>query len=289
MNAMPATGDLSAEIPARSALTTGTEAELAKQTHNVAKMFNGLLFEMLGLVDFIRSFPPSERGPDSRTWGPVREDKAAQRDWQWRFVVTRDASAAKTFAYTLELQRIGSAPDDWTSILDGRFTSTEGARRGVGQFTMHTDELRAKSFPFDDEGAKIKSITVDYATAEFPISVHMVLMTFPDPLDTTQIVTTMFGYGAQENGQGALQFSISGNLDPTTPAIETLSVTSRWLPTGEGRAEATITLGDGVGATETQCWGPDFNPTYPDKPWAPTPDAPDTGTGDVTACKVSPL
>ena len=287
MNAMPATEELSAEIPARSALTVGNEAELAKQTHNVVKVFNGLMFEMLGLVDLIRSFPPSERGPNMRSWGPVREDKPSQRAWQWRFVVER--TAPKTFAYELLLSRIAEPNTEWP-LLTGEFTSAEGARRGVGSFTMATDTLRAQGFPFDDGGLKIRSIDVEYATAELPIMVHMELLTYPDPADTSMWVTTMYDYGAQENGQGALRFSISGNLDPATPAIETLTVTSRWLPTGEGRAEARIELGDGIGATETQCWGPDFNPTYTDKPWAPTPDAPDEDDfGDVTACKLSPL
>jgi hypothetical protein len=286
MNALPAKEDLSADIPTRSALTVGTEAELAKSTHEVVKTFNGMLFNILSGVDLIRSFQPSERGHDSRTWGPVPQDKVPT--WQWHFVVTRDEIAPSTFAYALELQPKTSPPDQWVSFLDGSFTSTRGARRGVGEFVMQTDDLRAANYPNDVEGRKIKSLTVQYDTRDFPITVTMELVTYPDPDDVSVFVTTTYQYGAQADGQGALKFTITGNLDPTTPALETLSVTSRWRPAGEGRAEAMITVGDGVGLTETQCWGADFNATYTSKPWQPTPDSPDPAGGDPALCAQFP-
>jgi hypothetical protein len=105
--------------------------------------------------------------------------------------------------------------------------------------------------------------------------VHATLETFPNPDDTTVMVTTKFDYGVTAEGQGAMRFQIMGNLDVTSAAVETMTVTSRWLPSGEGRAEATITLGDGVGLTEIQCWNRDFNPTYTNKPWPVSADSPD--------------
>jgi hypothetical protein len=273
MNAMPSQRELATDIPARSALTQGMEAELAKATHDVSKSFNGMLFSILGGVDLIRSFPPSDRGPNSRTWGPVPQDRVP--GWRWHFVVTRDSVDPTTFFYALELQRNTDPPNVWVPFLDGQFTSTRGARRGVGSFTMQTDDLRTANYPNDAEGRKIRSLTVEYDTRAFPISVHATLETFPNPDDTTVMVTTKFDYGVTAEGQGAMRFQIMGNLDVTSAAVETMTVTSRWLPSGEGRAEATITLGDGVGLTEIQCWNRDFNPTYTNKPWPVSADSPD--------------
>jgi hypothetical protein len=273
MNAMPAREDLSADVPARSALTQGMEAELAKATHDVSKTFNAMLFQILGGVDLIRSFQPSERAPNSRTWGPVPQDRVP--GWRWHFVVTRDAQDPTTFTYALELQRNTDPGDVWVRFLNGTFTSTQGARRGVGSFTMQTDDLRAANYPNDVEGRKIKSLKVDYDTRDFPISLHVVLETYPDPDDPTVWVTTEFEYGVAADGKGAMRFAIMGNLDLTTAALETLTVTSRWMPTGEGRAEAKITFGDNVGLTEVQCWDRDFNPTFTNKPWPVSVDSPD--------------
>jgi len=286
MNAMPAREDLSAAMPLRSALTQGMEAELAKATHDVSKSFNAMLFQILGSVDLIRSFPPSERAPNSRIWGPFPQAKVPS--WRWRFKVTRDRNDPTTFAYHLQLQRNTDGPETWFSFLDGGFTSTQGARRGIGNFTMHTDELRAQSYPDDVEGRKIRSLQVDYDTRDFPISLHAVLETYPDPEDTSAWVTTTFDYGVAANGQGAMEFEIMGNLDLTTAALETLRVTSQWMPSGDGRAEATITLGDGVGLTEVQCWNRDFNPTFTSKPWPVSLDSPDLPGGDAALCPQFP-
>ena len=198
------------------------------------------------------------------------------------------AANPMTFAYALQLQRTTDPDDVWIRFLDGEFTSSKSARRGVGWFKMQTDDLRAAGFPFDDDGGKIQSIRVEYSTIAFPIEVKMVMVTFPDLLDLTQTVTTTYDYGAQSNGQGAMKFTVTGNLDPTTPALETLSVTSRWLPSGEGSAKAMITLGDGVGATETQCWNSDFTPSFTEKPWGQTPDSPDVSGGDESLCPQFP-
>src|SRR5262245_49945946 len=212
MNAMPSREDLSANLPARSALTQGTEAELSKQAHDVAKAFNGIMFDILGGVDFIRSFPPSDRGENSRTWGPFQNGPGDNNpDLQWLFTVHREAEPS-TFTYKLQVQRKTDPPDAWVDFLDGMFTSRHGARRGEGSFTMQTDSVRAAGFPPEPgDGAKIKSIKVDYDTRDFPISVHMTIMTYPDLLDLTQTVTTTYEYGVQADGQGALRFSVTGD------------------------------------------------------------------------------
>jgi hypothetical protein len=274
MNALPAQEDLFANIPARSALTQGTEAELAKQTHEVARVFNRMLFDILGGVDFIRTFPPSERGHNTRTWGPWPHEK--HPDWQYRFVMTRNDADHSMFTYELQLQDTTNPANVWVDFLGGSFTSTRGARRGVGTFTLQSDMVRAAGFPVEiGEGARLRSIRFDYDTRDFPINVQVTMETYPDLLDLGMWVTTTYEYGVDARGQGAMAFTVTGNLDLTSAALETLTVTSRWLPTGEGRAEATITLGDGVGLTETQCWNRDFNPTFTNKPWPVSPDSPD--------------
>jgi hypothetical protein len=83
MNAVPAEGDLSADLPARSAaLSPAGEAELSKATHDSIKTFNGTL-DFLGAVEAIRAYQPTSRGPDSRTWGPIPDHD--HPGWQWRF------------------------------------------------------------------------------------------------------------------------------------------------------------------------------------------------------------
>ena len=80
-----------------------------------------------------------------------------------------------------------------------------------------------------------------------------------------------------------MTFDVIGNLIPLTPAIEDMRVTSRWLSSGEGRADLTVVSGDGAGAMQTQCWDRSFQETYDSKPWAPTEDFPANPPGDPAA------
>ena len=73
MNAVPAESDLSANIPPRPlSLPALSEAELAKDTHDTVKLFNGLLDTVLAGVEVLRTYQPTGRGPDSRTGSSAR-------------------------------------------------------------------------------------------------------------------------------------------------------------------------------------------------------------------------
>ena len=96
-----------------------------------------------------------------------------------------------------------------------------------------------------------------------------------DPVDGDSVTIT---YEAQANGQGAIQF------DATDSAGNSISVTSRWLATGRGRADASVNAGPVMGQTRTQCWNDAFEETFNNVPWDPTmnsrrvEDCPDIST-----------
>jgi hypothetical protein len=129
----------------------------------------------------------------------------------------------------------------------------------------------------------VSTLDVSYSTKDYPVSVVVDLVMFPDVTDLTVTNAFHYEYGVQADGQGAMKFSVTGNFITTTPAIETLTITSRWLASGAGRATATIAEGDGMGMTQTECWDDSFNATYNDKPWAMGEN-----TGSVSACPAIP-
>ena len=279
MNAVPDRSDLSADLPVRSPLLAGGEAELAKSTHQVVKLFNGTLASVLGLVEEIRSYEPTERARDSRIWGPVAADK--QPGWQWRFRMQREADGS--FSYAFELEPIDGGPDGWMAFISGAFQPSPGVRRGVGNFTLETTALRAAAFPFDPDTAKTQSVTVHYSTLAFPTSVVVDLISYPDYPDVSATNSVHYEYGMQANRDGAMKFTLTGDLIKTTPALEVVAVTSQWLRTGAGRADLTVLQGDGAGLMQVECWDDSFNATYNDKPWVPSEN-----TGDPSTCPEIP-
>jgi hypothetical protein len=278
MNAVPERSDLSADLPARSPLLSTSEAELAKATHDVVKIFNGALVNVLGLVEAIRAYAPTTRTPNGRIWGPVPADK--QPGWQGRFRMDREAD--QSFSYAFELEPVGAGEAAWIALLTGNFQPSPGIRRGVGSFTLNTEALRAASFPFDADLVKTRTLTVQYSTKDFPITVVLDLAAFTD-LTLTASNSVHYEYGVQSNGQGAMKFTMTGDLIKTTAAIEVVAVTSAWLASGAGRADLTVQQGDGAGLMQTECWDDAFNASYNDKPWSPLED-----TGDPSACPQIP-
>jgi hypothetical protein len=275
MNAVPARQDLVANLKTGPLVTTN-EAELAKDTHAVVAVFNGAL-DFLKIADLIRSYQPTSRIPDGRIWGPVADNN--HPGWQWRFVMTKDPVSAGQFNYTFDEQPVG-AGDQWYTLLTGNFLSTGGgARRGMGHFTLTTDAARLAGFQFGfgNDGSLVQTLDIVYSTAEYPISVVMNLVLYPNARDQNDYTTTstiMYTYEALETGQGGMQFTATDSTG------KSLTVASRWLATGTGRADASgVDPSSGASLTFTECWDDSFMSVYDNKSWAPA-----MTTGDPSLC-----
>jgi hypothetical protein len=263
MNAVPATDDMTAKMPT-SSLMLGNEAELSRDTHAVIKAFNGAL-QFLDAADTIRTWPPTSRIPNGRIWGPWPMND--HPGWQMRFTMTRDPVAPEMFAYRFEVEPIGAGDAGWIRFIDGSFVATGGgARKGMGHFHMQADDLRNAAFHIgaDNDSNIFKSLDVIYSTAAYPISVTMTLELYPKG-DLTNLLTINYHYEQQETGQAAMEFS---GTDAASGA--SVSVTSRWLASGRGRADATATDGT-VSGTRTECWDDSFAETYNSTPWSTVP------------------
>jgi len=273
MNAVPAREDLAANMP-RSMILPANEAELSRDTHDVIRAFNGAL-DFLDAADVIRTFQPTTRVPNGRIWGPWPMNDHA--GWEWRFRMTRDSATAEMFKYWFEVRPIGTGDDSWILFIDGWFVPTGGgARRGMGFFHMQADDLRAGGFPIlpDADQNIFSDLKVMYSTAAFPVSVTMTLVLYPKG-DFTNTATIVFHYEQQENGQGAMEFSGTNAASGAS-----LSITSRWLASGAGRAEAVGQNAAGETATWTECWNDQFVSVYNSNPF----ETPPVTTGDPALC-----
>jgi hypothetical protein len=262
MAALPEKQELSAEVPTRSALVLGETAEYYRLTRNVSLIFNGITEAFLGIIDTIRAFPPTTRKLNERIWGPFEAEH--QPGWMIRMLMTR---AGTTFTYHLQFQPASDPSSGWLSLIDGFYAVTGGVRRGQGQIKVVTAPLRAAGV--DPDLGFLDQLTVDYTTSEFPIDVKLMFTNLPNPLKTDDPMQGTYEYAVQSNGQGALTYDYFADVIPG-PMIDEVLVTSRWLGTGEGRADLQVVSGDAaVGAQATECWNRFFRAVYIDKPWAP--------------------
>jgi hypothetical protein len=267
MNAVPSTSQLAVVLPAAPASVN--EAELAQTTHNTIALVNGLLDDVLGLIDGVRTNEPTSRqGDQSRTWGPFPD--GTHPGWQWQLIVQRDAADASTFDYFLEAAAPG-APGSWIQFVVGTFDATGGASQGNGQVTAHFDALGKAGFPLDANAMPLLTLQIayqNYRTQGQPIAVSMAIDRTPDPNGVT---SATIAYQVLADGSGQMKFTLVGNI-VLGPATETVEVDSGWLPSGAGMATLSVVAGDAAGSTQTECWDATFAAIYNNKPWLPGQD-----------------
>ncbi len=262
MAAVPTTTQLAVELPA--AVNTTVEAELAKKTHDTIKTVKDVLTSVLGLVDGIRTFEPTSRTADGRTWGPFPDQKHA--GWRWKLEVTR--TSPTTFSYQLDTQGAG----DWLQFLTGTFDGQGGAKQGSGNFTANFSLLRDSGFPLDDSSMNLADLTIAYQNYDLqgsPVEVTMTIDSVTPAADGASTLNIVYEIFSDRSGQMA--FTLTGNLIGG-PAVETVDVDSQWLGSGAGAATLSVASGDGAGLKQTECWDSSFAASYNDKPWAPAED-----------------
>jgi len=278
MSAVPSSSQLAVVLPA--AMVTVTQAELAQDAHNGISSVNTMLDEVLGLVDAIRSYEPTSRASNSRTWGPFADSN--NRGWQWRLVVTR--ADATTFTYELDVENTTATTPTWVGFFNGFFDFAGGVKQGNGSVTADFGALVAANFPLDSNTSQLATLTIDYQNFETPGSPVSVTLTIvravPDP--NTGVTSAMFKYEILADGSGEIAFTLVGNVIPGS-AIETLDLNAQWLSSGAGKATLVVASGDDAGLTQTECWDATFEATYNDKPWSVTEDA-----GDPSLCPLLP-
>jgi hypothetical protein len=278
MAAVPTTTQLAVELP--SAVNTTTEAELAKDTHNAIDTVNQMLHNVLGLIDGVRTYTPTTRSSDSRTWGPFDDQNHA--GWQWELTVNRDASTPTTFMYALQARNLAIMPD-WVPFLSGEFDAAGGASQGNGQVKADFAALLAAQFPLDAKTAALADITIAYQNLDTSGSPTQVSMTIDSASSDPNAPTSLsIEYEILADQSGQMAFTLTGNLVPG-PAIETVQVLSQWLSSGAGEATLKVAAGDGLGLSQTECWDSGFGATYNSKPWSLTENI-----GSSTDCPTLP-
>ena len=265
--ALPAEDRTTLDLPGTS-LVSGTKAELGEVPEllaislDVAVTVNSAIFDILGLVDDVRTIAPSARTRDTRSWGPL---PACGGD------------------LTAEVVRSGASQFDWrfnganalgsADFLTGTHYAGSSVAAGDGQFTW--DHARYGAFCGEESAGRL---IVDYDNRE---GVDLLVTLDALQSGTQDIWDADYAYRyADESGD--FQYLTTYDIeDDDTDELATVAVRTRWSRTLGGRSDAVLT----GGALEdrivqwTQCWGADLGMTYQHDSYALTEDL-----GDASAC-----
>ncbi len=269
--ALPEQSDLVAKLPAQS-LTTADSAEYYRTTRDVVVLFNGVMNGFLGLVDYVRAYPPTRRDGDVRIWGPFPAD--AHPTWQLRMEMTRvsDPSVALFgfhFDYHLDVRQKQSGDANWLVLFSGVFRPGGSARQGEGRMKLDTRAARGVGYPLDGLD-KLEQLDVTYRTGQFPMTVDLTLINIPG----SETPGAAYQYREQADGSGEMLFAFR-----TSNSL--LLVQSRWLGSGAGRADVKVLEGGrlATGLKGTDCWAIDTRATFVRRDWEPA-----ARQGDEATC-----
>jgi hypothetical protein len=257
--ALPERDDLAVKLPLQAQEIIDS-AEYYKTTRDVVRVFNGIADAFLSLIDYVRSYPPSERLGARRVWGPFPNDK--HPNWELRMVVDRvgDPGAPTRFEYSIEFRPVNLRLIGWRVLISGFFAPAGGVRRGTGQLKFLPAEARLREYPLDGLTG-FDALVIDYDTRAFPISVKLTLDAFPSR------ERAVYEYFEEADGSGRMSFGFP-TQPPLSPWVTYGMLNSRWKGSGAGRGDVTAVRGlVAAGQMGTDCWGIDTRATWVHRPW----------------------
>ncbi|MHB8420581.1 MAG: hypothetical protein ACYDCL_21110 [Myxococcales bacterium] len=233
--ALPAASQLHVAVPsaAGQAVCSTATSDALSNAQSVGGSLNTGLEDILGLVDLIKSLPPSKRGAGTRQWGPWSDTPHPGFDIQVSMV-----EADGGFGY--ELDEGPSASKVFTPLLTGSFSGGEAA---TGAGTLSLDFATAWSLgiakPTDPHGP----LVVDYDLGSDPETIDLTLTQAGLSLQAFR-----YQYALWRDGHGRFVFQFQD------PAGDVVLSTVDFLGDGSGEATTTGTLASGATATVAECW-----------------------------------
>jgi hypothetical protein len=250
--AIPTGNQVAINLPANAndALALGELAEWYVATRGVTLTFNGGSAWVLGLIHAIVQYPVTTVDGDTYTWGPWT---GALDPAEYKLDV-KDVGDG-TYEYVLSGRSKTTPGAGFEKIIDGFADPTAGHLKGNGEFTIDFDAGK-RANPIDPGDARgLVGVTYDLTARHLDLTIK-------STDDNGAPVNAFYAYDEAADGSGDMVFDILGDAGGT-PANEQVTLRSRWLQTGAGRADARLTGGDvGTGAIASECWDTAFRRVF---------------------------
>ncbi|HEY5935881.1 MAG TPA: hypothetical protein VIU61_14630 [Kofleriaceae bacterium] len=250
--AIPTGDQVAINLPANAndSLALGQLAEWYVATRGVTLTFNGGSAWVLGLIHAIVQYPVTTVDGDTYTWGPW---SSALDPAEYKLDV-KDVGDG-TYEYVLSGRSKTTAGAGFEKIIDGFADPRPGHLKGNGEFTVDFDAGK-RANPIDPGDARgIVGVTYDLTARHLDLTIR-------STDDNGAPVMAFYAYDEAADGSGDMVFDVEGDAGGTA-ANEQITLRSRWLQTGAGRADARLTGGDvGTGAIASECWDTGFRRVF---------------------------
>jgi hypothetical protein len=213
-------------------------------------MFNGGTGWVLVLIHAIVQYPVTTVDGDTYTWGPWSD---ALDPAEYKLDV-RDVGDG-TYEYQLSGRSKTVAGAQFEVVIDGFADPRPGDHLGNGRLLVDFDAGRRVN-PIDGGDAR-GQVNVNYDLAARHLDLEIMSTDA-----NNQPVLADYAYNETANGGGDMVFNLEGDAGGTA-LNEKITLRSRWLSTGDGRADARLAGGDLAGGAEaSECWNSMFGRVF---------------------------
>lgn len=221
-------------------------------TRDVTRTFNGGSAWVLTLIHAIVKFPVTSTSGNTSTWGPWHDGPLSPAEYKLDVRAVGDG----TYTYQLSGKSRTLANAQFEVVIDGKADPRAGEAKGSGEFLIDF-EAGKRVNPVD--GANDKGSV----SARYDLAAHHLDLTIMSTDALGRPVDADYAYNDTADGGGNMTFGINTNLGGGA-ANEQITLRSRWLATGAGRADARLAGGD-LGTTQaiaSECWDIGFRQVY---------------------------
>jgi hypothetical protein len=240
-NALPRAEYLKVDVPKDAAqpLCGLGESKIATDTRNLGIGLAVGVYVILGVIDAVRSFPPTTRTADTRLWGPFPDGQHPGITVQVRMV--RIAPDRFTFAVEQKRDPAGAFLTTLSAELNGAV-----AQRGSG--TLHYDSANAAALGIgkvDDPTQGRLDIDYDFSSDPRTIALRTV-----GTLKSVSVDISSFA----ASGQTWLSLAFLDGADQVTAS-------SKFVKSGAGSAKYSVKSGTFADVI-SECWDANYCRSY---------------------------
>lgn len=243
--AIPKAEQVSIKLPTSQAREVGQLAEWYVATRNITTTFNGGSAWVLILVHTIVQFPPTSVEGDTYTWGPFGD---ALDPAEYKLDVREAADG--TYEWQLSGRSRTAADAEFEVVINGIADAGEAEDQGNGKFLIDFDAGRRVN-PIDADPDARGQVEVRYDLAARHLDLDIISTD-----DNGEPVLATYEYNEGADRSGDMTFELDGELGGGAER-EHAVVRSRWLATGDGRADVALIGGDANnpgGVLASECW-----------------------------------
>ncbi|HYU16444.1 MAG TPA: hypothetical protein VEL05_10240 [Candidatus Acidoferrum sp.] len=257
-DALPTAESVQIKLPDAQQRSIGQLAEYYVLTRQVTRDLNAGAAWVLVVVHTVVQFPATTIEGSVYTWGPW--SGSALDPAEWKLVVT--ASGDGTFDWELDGRSKSSPEDGFIPVITGHAVPGDEPHRGSGDFRIDFDAGEQVN-PVDntpDNGAI--DVTYDLENRD---GTAASLTMHAEGIDSLGNPGSFdYAYAENQDGSGDFQFGLETDVEENGSAAEQALIRSRWLASGAGRADASISGGDlgGFEVEASECWSEQFRRTY---------------------------